>query len=46
MRERSVRRIPVVEVDRLVGVVSLGDMAVERDDGSALAEISAAEPNH
>jgi CBS domain-containing protein len=46
MRERSVRRIPVVDVDRLVGVVSLGDMALERDDRSVLAEISAAEPNH
>src|SRR4051794_3967659 len=45
MRETSVRRLPVVEGDRLVGVVSLGDVAIERDETSALADISAADPN-
>ncbi|MFF3518812.1 CBS domain-containing protein [Streptomyces sp. NPDC004393] len=45
MREHSVRRLPVVEGDHLVGIVSLGDMAIERDPGSALGDISAAEPN-
>lgn len=46
MRTHSVRRIPVVQSERLVGVVSLGDLAVERDPGSVLAEISADEPNN
>ncbi|RAY11489.1 CBS domain-containing protein [Actinomadura craniellae] len=45
MREHSVRRIPVVEDERPVGVVSLGDLAIERDEGSALADISAAKTN-
>ena len=43
MRDNAVRRLPVVEGDRPVGVVSLGDLAIERDEHSALAEISAAE---
>lgn len=45
MRKGNVRRLPVVEGDRPVGVVSLGDLAIERDDTSALADISAAESN-
>jgi CBS domain-containing protein len=45
MRERAVRRLPVVEGDRPVGVVSLGDLAVQRDPRSALADISEAPPN-
>jgi CBS domain-containing protein len=45
MRERAVRRLPVVEGGKAVGIVSLGDLAVERDPDSALAEISAAAPN-
>ena len=46
MREHGVRRIPVVEgTDRAVGVLSIGAMAIERDDGSALADISAEPPN-
>lgn len=43
MRDEAVRRLPVVEGDRPVGVVSLGDLAIELDEDSALAEISAAE---
>jgi CBS domain-containing protein len=46
MRTRAVRRIPVVDGERLVGIVSLGDMAVQRDARSVLGEISAAEPNN
>ncbi|WP_017537497.1 MULTISPECIES: CBS domain-containing protein [Nocardiopsis] len=46
MREHSVRRLPVVEEGRPLGVVSLGDLAVERDPRSALADISAAEGNN
>jgi CBS domain-containing protein len=45
MRERGVRRIPVVDGDRPVGVLSIGDMAIERDERSALADISVHEPN-
>jgi CBS domain-containing protein len=45
VREHKVRRIPVVQDDRPAGIVSIGDLAMERDEDSALAEISAAPPN-
>jgi CBS domain-containing protein len=45
MRERAVRRLVVVDGERPVGIVSLGDLAKERDRSSALGEISAAAPN-
>lgn len=45
MRERAVRRLPVVEGGRAVGIVSIGDLAVDRDPDSALADISAARGN-
>jgi CBS domain-containing protein len=45
MREHAVRRLPVVEQGHPVGMVSLGDMAMERDERSALADISAEPPN-
>lgn len=45
MRERDVRRLPVVENGRPVGVVSIGDLAQERDPDSALADISSAPGN-
>ena len=45
MRERSVRRIPVIDNGVAVGVVSLGDLAIAKDPGSTLADISAAPPN-
>jgi CBS domain-containing protein len=45
MREHSLRRIPVVEGDRVVGVVALADLAIDRDEQSTLANISAAKPN-
>lgn len=45
MRKKAVRRLPVVEGDRPVGVVSLGDLAVDRDSKSALSDISASKPN-
>ena len=45
-REHSVRRIPVVQDGRPAGIVTIGDLAIERDPGSALADISAAPPNH
>jgi CBS domain-containing protein len=45
MRSYAVRRLPVVHDGSVVGVVSLGDLARERDPGSALAEIVAAPPS-
>jgi CBS domain-containing protein len=45
MRERSLRRIPVVDGGKCVGIVSLGDLAVEKEPASALADISATPPN-
>ncbi|MEU6089729.1 CBS domain-containing protein [Streptomyces sp. NPDC047085] len=45
MREHAVRRLPVVDDGRLVGTLSLGDLAVDRDPHSALADISSARPN-
>jgi CBS domain-containing protein len=46
MGENSVRRLPVVRDGELVGVLSLGDLAQDRDAGQPLADISAASPNH
>jgi CBS domain-containing protein len=45
MRDKAVRRAPVIEGGNAVGIVSLGDLAVTRDPDSALADISAAPPN-
>jgi len=45
MRGNAVRRLPVIEQGRAVGVVSLGDLAIERDPDSALADVSAAQGN-
>ncbi len=45
MREKAIRRLPVVENKRPVGIVSIGDLALERDRNSALGNISAAPPN-
>src|SRR3954452_11806918 len=44
--DRGIRRIPVVQDGRPAGIVTLGDLAIERDPDSALADISAAAPNH
>ncbi len=46
MREHAVRRLPVCQDGRPVGVVSIGDLAVEQDPRSVLANISAAPANH
>lgn len=45
MRERAIRRLPVVDKGKPVGIVSIGDLALDRDPDSALADISAAPPN-
>ena len=46
MRENALRRLPVVDGKRPVGVVSLGDLAAAKDPNSALADISSAAPNN
>jgi CBS domain-containing protein len=45
MRQKAVRRLPVVENGQAVGIVSIGDLAQERDPNSALSDISAAPSN-
>jgi CBS domain-containing protein len=45
MRKHAVRRLPVTGSGRPLGVVSLGDLAQERDPESALADISRAAPD-
>jgi CBS domain-containing protein len=45
MRQKALRRLPVVENGHAIGIVSLGDLAQNRDPHSALGEISAAPPN-
>jgi len=46
MREYAVRRIPVVDNGQVIGIVAIGDLALSRDEHSALADISAAAPNN
>lgn len=45
MRARSIRRLPVTEGGDIVGILTIGDIAVARDSRTALADISAAPPN-
>jgi CBS domain-containing protein len=45
MKEKAVRRLPVVDDGRPVGIVSIGDLAAEQDRRSALGQISAAPAN-
>jgi ATP-dependent Lon protease len=46
MSEKAIRRIPVVQNDMPVGIVSIGDLAQQRDPSSALGQISSAAPNN
>jgi predicted transcriptional regulator len=46
MREKAVRRVPVVSGGQVVGVLSLGDLAMERDSDSVLGDISSAPANN
>jgi predicted transcriptional regulator len=47
MRDRAVRRLLVCDADRqLVGIISLGDLAMAQDPSSALSDISEAAPNN
>jgi CBS domain-containing protein len=45
MREKSIRRVPVVENGKVIGIISLGDLAIEKDTRSVLAQVSAARGN-
>jgi len=45
MREKAIRRLPVEDRGHVVGIVSIGDLAIDADRWSALADISAAPPN-
>jgi CBS domain-containing protein len=45
MRANDVRRLPVVEDSKPIGIVSLGDISVETAPSSVLADISAAPPD-
>ena len=46
MRAHDVRRVPVVESDRPIGIVSLADLAMTSQARALLADISAAPPNN
>ncbi|MEV1289734.1 CBS domain-containing protein [Micromonospora sp. NPDC049679] len=47
MRSRAVRRVLVCDADRqLVGIISLGDLAMLMDPDSALSDISEASANN
>ena len=45
VRQLAVRRIPVVQDGIPVGVVSIGDLALDEDRSSALSQVSAARPD-
>src|SRR5687767_14855021 len=46
VRKHNIRRVPVVEGAKPVGIVSIGDLALERDKNSALADLSGAPANN
>jgi len=45
VRDRAVRRIPVVQDGIPVGIVSIGDLALEKDGQSVPSDVSAAPPS-
>jgi CBS domain-containing protein len=45
MSSKAIRRVPVVDGGKPVGIVTIGDLAIEQDPDSALADISEAKPN-
>lgn len=49
MCKHEIRRLPIVEQNRLAGIISLGDLAMHRESnqqaGVALTDISEAEPD-
>jgi CBS domain-containing protein len=46
MTDRRIRHLPVCLKDRLVGIVSIGDLAEQIDPESVLGGISKATPNN
>lgn len=46
MRDKAIRRLPIIEGGKPVGIVSLGDLAIEKDPKSVLADISEAAPSN
>jgi CBS domain-containing protein len=46
MREKAIRRIPIEEDGKPIGIVSLGDVATQRNPNSILADISEKAPNN
>jgi CBS domain-containing protein len=46
MRRHDVRRLPVVEEGKPLGVVTLGDLSRSGEAGAALADISTAPANN
>jgi CBS domain-containing protein len=46
VKESNIRRLPVVEDGKPVGILSLGDLAQKLDSESVLADISAAPANN
>lgn len=45
MRQKAIRRLPVIEGGKPVGIVSLGDLALTQDPHSTLSNISVAPAN-
>jgi len=46
IRQKAIRRLPVVEDNgEILGIISIGDIAVAKDRESALADVSAAPTN-
>jgi CBS domain-containing protein len=45
MRDNAVRRLPVIDDGQIVGIITLGDIAVSADSDSSLAAVSQAAPN-
>ena len=46
MRKYAIRRLAVLENNLPVGIISIGDLALTEDPGSALADISGAPATH
>jgi len=46
MRDFALRRIPVIDNGRPVGMLTMGDIAIDREPASVLADVSGAPPNH